>query len=163
MIRLAGAADAAGIALLWNPWIRDTVITFNAVEKTAADVAQMIADRHSARHAVFVAHGPGQSLLGFATYVQFRRGVGYATCMENTIVLSPDACGKGVGRALMDAVETHARDHGAHQMIAGITGENHAGLAFHAALGYVQIAIIPQAGFKFGRFLDLVLMQKFLT
>ena len=163
MIRLAAATDAADIAVLWNPWITDTVITFNAVEKTAADVVQMIADRHSARHAVFVAHGPGQSLLGFATYVQFRRGVGYATCMENTIVLSPDACGKGVGRALMDAVETHARGHGAHQMIAGITGENHAGLAFHAALGYAHIATIPQAGFKFGRFLDLVLMQKFLT
>lgn len=163
MIRLAGEADAADIAVLWNPWIRNTVITFNAVERTAADLAQMIADRHSARHAVFVARGTGQSLLGFGSYAQFRSGVGYATCMENTIVLSSDARGKGVGRALMDAVETHARDHGAHQMIAGVTGENHAGLAFHAALGYANIATIPQAGFKFGRFLDLVLMQKFLT
>lgn len=163
MIRLASIDDAADMAVLWNPWIRETVITFNAVEKTADDVAQMIVDRHSAFHAVFVARAPNETLLGFGTYAQFRAGVGYATCMEHTIVLAPDARGNGAGRALMSAIEGHARDHGAHQMIAGITGENAAARAFHAAMGYAQIAIIPQAGFKFGRFLDLVLMQKFLT
>lgn len=163
MIRLARAQDAAGLAVLWNPWIRETVITFNAVEKTAQDIAQMIEDRNSAGHAVFVAQTDAQTLLGFATYAQFRAGVGYATCMEHTIVLAPGARGKGTGRALLAAVETHARDHGAHQMIAGITAENAAARAFHAALGYAQIAIVPQAGFKFGRYHDLVLMQKFLT
>jgi phosphinothricin acetyltransferase len=48
-------------------------------------------------------------------------------------------------------------------MIAGVSGENPEGRAFHARLGYAEIAIIPQAGYKFGRFMDLVLMQKFLT
>ncbi len=163
MIRMARAQDAVDLAVLWNPWIRDTVITFNAVEKTALDVAQMIEDRHSVGHAVFVAQTEAQTLLGFATYAQFRAGVGYATCMEHTIVLAPGGRGKGVGRTLLAAVETHARDHGAHQMIAGITAENAAARAFHAAMGYAQIAVVPQAGFKFGRFLDLVLMQKFLT
>lgn len=163
MIRLASIDDAADLAVLWNPWIRDTVITFNSVEKTADDVARMIVDRHSAFHAVFVARAPDETLLGFATYAQFRSGVGYATCMEHTIVLAPGARGNGAGRALMSAIEGHARNHGAHQMIAGITGENAAATAFHAAMGYAQIATIPQAGFKFGRFLDLVLMQKFLT
>ena len=163
MIRLAGAQDAADVAVLWNPWIRNTVITFNPVEKTADDVAEMIADRHTARHAFFVARGPGGDLLGFATYAQFRTGAGYATCMEHTIVLSPEGQGKGGGRALMAAIETHALGHGAHQMIAGITAENATAQAFHAALGYAHIATIPQAGFKFGRFHDLVLMQKFLA
>lgn len=163
MIRLAFADDAADLAGLWNPWIKDTVITFNPVEKTPDDIAKLIEDRHAARHAVFVARDVDETLLGFATYAQFRAGVGYAACMEHTIVLAPDARGKGAGRALMGAVETHARDHGAHQMIAAITGENTAAQAFHAALGYGHIAKIPQAGFKFGRFLDLVLMQKFLT
>lgn len=163
MIRMAVADDAADLAVLWNPWIRDSVITFNSDEKTATDIADMIAARHTARHAVFVATGADDRVLGFATYAQFRSGIGYATCMEHTIVLAPQARGKGAGRALMAAVETHAHDHGAHQMIAGITGENTAACAFHAALGYALIATIPQAGFKFNRFLDLVLMQKFLT
>ena len=52
---------------------------------------------------------------------------------------------------------------GAHQMIAGVSGENAQGRAFHERLGYRVIAIVPEAGFKFGRFMDLVLMQKFLT
>ena len=99
---------------------------------------------------------------GFATYGQFRGGNGYATCIEHTVILSPTAHGNGLGRALMQAVESHARDHGAHQMIAGISAENPAAITFHSKLGYHHTATIPQAGYKFGRFIDLVLMQKFL-
>lgn len=161
MIRPATPADAAALADLWNPWIRDTAITFNAQEKSPADIVQMIADRHAAGHAFVLAEDGG--ILGFATYSQFRGGVGYATCMEHTVILSPLARGRGVGAALMRAIETHATAAGAHQMIAGVSGENAEGRAFHARIGYAEIAIVPQAGFKFGRFMDLVLMQKILT
>lgn len=161
MIRDATPADAAALADLWNPWIRDTAITFNPQEKTPADIAQMIAARQSDGHAFLLAEDAG--LLGFATYAQFRGGAGYATCMEHTVILSPAARGKGVGRALMLAIEDHARARGAHQMIAGISGENPQGRAFHAAIGYRELAVIPEAGHKFGRYMDLVLMQKFLT
>jgi phosphinothricin acetyltransferase len=82
--------------------------------------------------------------------------------MEHSISLTPDHRGGGVGRALMAAVEDHARAFGAHQMIAGVSGENPEGRAFHARLGYELIATIPEAGFKFGRFMDLWLMRKFL-
>lgn len=161
MIRAATPSDAAGLADLWNPWIRDTAITFNAQEKTPDDIARMIADRQAAGHGFLLAEDAG--LLGFATYSQFRGGIGYATCMEHTIILSPLARGRGVGRALMQAVEDHARHAGAHQMIGGVSGENPEGRAFHAAIGYREIAVVREAGFKFGRFMDLVLMQKFLT
>ena len=103
------------------------------------------------------------SAVGFATYGQFRPGDGYATCMEHTIILSPTAQGSGLGRALMLAVESHARAHGAHQMIAGISAENPAAIAFHAKIGYRETVRIAQAGFKFDRYIDLVLMQKFLS
>jgi L-amino acid N-acyltransferase YncA len=72
------------------------------------------------------------------------------------------ARGRGTGRALLQAVEDHARQGGAHQMIAGVSGENPEGRAFHDRMGYREIATVPEAGFKFGRFMDLVLMQKFL-
>jgi L-amino acid N-acyltransferase len=160
MIRRATVDDAAGIAELWNPWIRDTVITFNSVEKSVGDVATMIADRHRLGHATFVA-GDGP-LLGFASYAQFRGGVGYASCMEHTVILAPAARGHGTGRALLAAVEDHARAAGAHQMIAGVSGEHAEAIGFHAAMGYAQIATVREAGVKFGRFIDLVLMQKFL-
>lgn len=157
MIRAARADDAAALAAIWNPWIRETAVTFNAVEKTEADIQAMIA----ARDCVLVYINNG--LQGFATYSQFRGGIGYATCMEHTVILSPTARGMGAGRALMAGVEAHAKAAGAHQMIAGVSGENPEGRAFHAALGYHEIAIIRDAGFKFGRFMDLVLMQKFLS
>ncbi|WP_374642220.1 N-acetyltransferase family protein [Tabrizicola sp.] len=160
MIRRATAGDAAAIAALWNPWIRDTAVTFNPSEKTAAEVEGMIADRDALGHATFVAFGP--DLLGFASYAQFRGGRGYATCMEHSVILAPEARGKGIGRALMAAVQDHARAAGAHQLIAGVSAENPDGIAFHASIGFAEIARIPQAGRKFGRFMDLVLMQKFL-
>jgi L-amino acid N-acyltransferase len=160
MIRRATPDDAVSIATLWNPYIRDTVVTFNATEKAVAEVAQMIADRDALGHATFVAEGPG--LLGYASYAQFRGGIGYATCMEHSILLAPEARGRGVGRGLMSAICDHARAAGAHQMIAGVSGENPDGLAFHARLGFAEVARIRDAGFKFGRYIDLVLMQKFL-
>ena len=160
MIRRATPDDGATIAALWNPYIRDTAVTFNAAEKTDAEVARLIADRDALGHATFVAEGPG--LLGFATYAQFRGGVGYATCMEHTVLLAPAAKGRGVGRGLVAAVCDHARAAGAHQMIAGVTAENPDGIAFHSRMGFAEVARIPEAGFKFGRFIDLVLMQKFL-
>jgi phosphinothricin acetyltransferase len=160
LIRLATAADAAAIATLWNHYIRDTPVTFNAAEKSGPDVERMIDDRRTLGHATFVAMDG--ELLGFATYAQFRGGVGYATCMEHSILLAPQARGKGAGPGLINAVCDHAAAAGAHQMIAGVSGENSEGRAFHAAMGFAHIATIPEAGFKFGRFIDLVLMQKFL-
>lgn len=154
VIRRATAADAPALAALWNPWITDTATTFASLAKTADDVARMIATRP----AFFTT----DDVQGFATYGQFRNGNGYATCMEHTVVLLPTARGHGLGSALMQAVESHARSHGAHQMMAGISAENPAAIDFHAKIGYRHTATIAQAGFKFGRHIDLVLMQKFL-
>jgi L-amino acid N-acyltransferase YncA len=160
LIRRATAADSAAIAALWNPYIRDTAVTFNAAEKTPDDVARMIAKRDTLGHATFVAEAGG--LLGFASYAQFRSGIGYATAMEHSILLAPQARGRGAGRALIAALCAHARQAGAHQMIAGVSAENPDGIAFHTTMGFATIARVPQAGRKFGRFIDLVLMQKFL-
>ncbi|MES2667095.1 MAG: N-acetyltransferase family protein [Pseudomonadota bacterium] len=160
MIRPATEQDAAAICALWNPLITDGTATFARTPRTTAEVAALIAQRKADGHAFLVAcDGP---LLGYAGYAQFRGGDGYATCMEHSINLAPAAQGKGVGRLLMTAIEDHARARGAHQMIAGVSGENAAGQAFHARLGYAPVATIPQAGHKFGRYIDLVLMQKFL-
>ena len=161
-IRDATHDDAAQIATLWNPVIRDTAATFNAQEKSPADVAQMIATRQSDGHAFLVATRAG-TLLGFATYSQFRGGIGYARTMEHTIILAPEARGQGSGRALMDRIMNHARSAGAHSLIAGVSAENPGGLGFHARLGFTEVARLQQVGHKFGRYMDLVLMQKFLS
>ncbi len=164
MIRPAIVLDAQAIADVWNPWIRDTAVTFNAVDKHADEIAAMIVHRTTAGHGFLVATDDDTgAILGFATYDQFRGGIGYSRTMEHSILLSPHALGKGLGRALMTAIERHAAEEGAHQILAGISSENAEGLRFHAAMGYVESARIRQAGYKFGRYMDLVLMQKFLS
>ena len=75
-------------------------------------------------------------------------------------MLAPAARGLGLGRGLMQAIEDHARGGGAHSIFAGVSGANPEGRAFHAAMGYVEIACLPEVGFKWGRWLDLYLMQK---
>ncbi len=162
MIRAARNADLAAILAIWNPVIRDTLVTFNATEKSEADLAAMIGERVAAGYAFLVAE-EGGTLAGFATYSQFRGGIGYARTMEHTVILSPAAHGRGIGRALMAAVEDHARNGGAHSMFAGVSGANPEGRAFHAAIGYREVATLREVGWKFGRYLDLVLMQKLLT
>lgn len=158
MIRPAAPADCPGIAAIWNPIIRDTAVTFTTAEKTAEGLAATLAEKAAAGLPFLVAEDGG--LLGFATYGPFRAGPGYARTMEHTIILGPAARGRGVGRALMAAVEDHARARGVHSMFAGVSAENPAARAFHAAVGYAEIAVLPEVGWKFGRWMDLVLMQK---
>lgn len=159
ILRPAGAEDHPAILALWNPVIRATTITFTSEEKTAEGLGAMIAARRAAGHEFLVAERGG-AVLGLATYSQFRAGDGYRHALEHTILLAEAARGQGVGRALMVRLEDHARAGGGHLLIAGVSGENAAGLAFHRRIGFDTLAVIPEAGRKFGRWLDLVLMMK---
>lgn len=161
MIRPAHPSDIDAILAFWNPYIRDTVVTFSSEEKTPEDLARMIARRRAEGREFLIAEEDGQ-VLGFVTYDQFRGGNGYAHAMEHTIILSPQAQGRGAGRILMTAIEEHARSHGVHIMVGGISAENRAGLSFHKAVGYTDAGTVRQAGYKFGRWIDLCLVQKIL-
>ncbi len=158
IIRVATSDDAPAIAAIWNHYIRHTAVTFNSQEKTDQDVA---ADIESKSGAFWVA-SDGDTIGGFATYGAFRGGVGYARTKEHTIQLDPAFSGRGAGRALMDVLCAHAKAQGIHSLWAGISEENPAGVAFHRAIGFEHVAILPEVGFKFDRWMDLVLMQKFL-
>ena len=159
MIRAARRDDAAAIIGLWNPVIRDTVITFNPVEKTEADVQALIEEAAARDWGFLVAEADGR-FLGFARYFQFRGGPGYARSMEHTIYLDPKVHGRGLGHAMLEALEGHARARGMRMLIGGITGSNASSLRFHASRGYAEVGRIPDAGFKFGIYHALVLMQK---
>lgn len=157
MIRPARPEDAAAIAAIWNPVIRDTTITFTTVEKTESALRATIAER-----AAFLVWMQGGVLGGFATFGPFRTGPGYALIQEHTIIMAPASRGRGAGRALMTALEARGRDLGMQALIGGVSGSNADGIAFHARLGYAEVGRVPRAGWKLGAWHDLVLMHKFL-
>lgn len=161
ILRPAIRADLPEIARLWNHAIRDTVETFNSAEKSLEELEALLDARVAAGHAILVVEDEG--FAGFGHYGQFRGGVGYAHSMEHTLYLAPAAKGRGLGRALLTGLEDHARAQGAHSLIGGIAGENAPSIAFHAHMGYRTVAVVPEVGFKFGRWMDLVIMQKILS
>lgn len=166
MIRPATPDDIPAITAIINHVIRETTITFNSIEKTEAEVLAMLNDRRALGFEMFVADVGGPDLkdvVGYATYAQFRAGVGYARSMEHSVALSDAGQGRGLGRALMQAVEDHARLGGAHIMVGAIISDNLKSVSFHKVLGYELVGTMPQTGFKFGRYYDLLLMQKILS
>lgn len=157
-IRPAGRVDARAVAAIWNAEILCGVSTFNSVPKEVVEIEALI----GARQGAFLVAETEGAVAGFATFGAFRGGVGYARTMEHTIYLDAAARGRGLGRELMLALEARARSDRVHCLIAAIGGENREGIAFHAALGFVETGRLPQVGRKFSRWMDLVLMQKIL-
>jgi len=155
MIRRAIYDDTQAIRTIWNDLIQNTTVTFNSIPKTDAEVSQYIAD-----HPVFVAQT--DRILGYASYGAFRSGIGYARIAEHSIVLSEAGQGHGFGRELLNAVIAQAKSAGVTSLIAGVSGENQSGQDFHAHMGFESVGRVAKAGFKFGREIDLVLMQKHL-
>lgn len=155
MIRLATPSDAPQIAAIWNHAIRETVITFNPVEKSDAEVVELTGEG-------CLVWAEDDQILGFARYFPFRGGEGYRFTVEHTIMLRDYAHGRGIGAKLMEALVLHAKKAGKHSMFAGCSAENTAAVEFHAKLGFAEVATLPEVGFKFGRWFDLVLMQKML-
>ncbi|WP_341368807.1 N-acetyltransferase family protein [Yoonia sp. BS5-3] len=152
-IRPATKTDAPQIAAIWNTVIRDTVITFNTVEKSDDEVGSLITQD------TLVWEAAGQ-VMGFARFFPFRGGPGYRHTAEHTIMLHADARGRGGGKALLVALCDMARSKDIRMMIAGCSAECPAAIGFHAACGFETVATMPEVGFKFGRWIDLVLMQK---
>lgn len=160
-IRPAQADDADGILAILNPIIAQTTITFAPDLLGREDVLAGLAS-HAERGDPYLVAAQGDQVLGFAKYGPFRGGEGYRRIAETTVHLAPSARGSGLGRQLVTALEVHAKAAGKHSLIAGISGENTQAIAFHAHLGFSEVGRIPQAGYKFGRYLDLVMMQKYV-
>jgi len=157
IVREATAADAEAICSLLNALLATTAIEWTDTPHTSADIVHWI-DEHEV---VLVAEDAGE-VVAVAAFGWFRDAVvrpGYRFTVENTIHVREDHWGSGVGRQLMEALVESARDRGVHTMVAAVDGENDASLRFHERLGFVEVARMPEVGAKFGRWLDLVLLQ----
>ena len=150
-VRLAVPADAPQIAAIWTAMIRDTLWTFTSEPKSPPELAKLIAARPNSFWVIADDAGDAGQIDGFATFDAFRGGPGYAQTVEHTVVLRPDALGRGLGQQLMQAAQKAAKDAGYHVMIGALSGVNTRAIAFHKKLGFQQVALMPQVGRKGGQ------------
>jgi L-amino acid N-acyltransferase len=161
-IRDATLDDLPAIVELLNVAVVETTALYTDDIIDVADRVPWFEAKHRRGFPVVVAEIDG-AVAGFATYGDFRDSgalPGYRFTVEHSIHIARGHWGAGVGRALVVALLERARLAGMHVMVGAIDGENEASIRFHERLGFVETARMPQVGFKFGRWLDLVLMQR---
>ncbi len=157
IIRPAASQDAPAIASLLNAFLATTTIEWTDEPQNADSIFGWL-DEHES---ILVAEEQGE-VVGVAAFGWFRDVVkrpGYRFTVENTIHVREDQWGSGLGADLMRALIDEARESGKHTMVAAIDGANEASIRFHKRLGFVEVGRMPEIGTKFGRWLDLVLLQ----
>jgi L-amino acid N-acyltransferase len=102
------------------------------------------------------------TVVGWGSLSRFHARAAYARSVENSIYVHHEHHRKGIGRALLEDLIGRARAVGHHTMIAGIDADQAASVALHAAAGFAKAALLNEVGFKFGRWLHVIYMQKML-
>ena len=158
IIRTATAADAQGLAEIYNHAVENTVAILNETLVDAENRAAWVAQRQGDGFPVLVAEEAGQ-VIGYASYGPWRPFHGFRETVEHSVYVRDGQRGKGLGRQLMQALIDQAKADGLHMMVAAVTAGNDASIRLHEALGFEITARMPQVGQKFGEWLELIFLQ----
>jgi phosphinothricin acetyltransferase len=165
-IRDAEDADIEAMTAIQNALIATTAIEWTDAPHTVPERQHWLAGQRARGFPVLVAVSGDAEVIGWASFGPFRdsqKWPGYRLTVEHTVHVREDSWGSGVGRRLMQALMERATAMGLHVMVAAVDGENDASIRFHERLGFDVVARMPQVGTKFGRWLDLVLLQRVLS
>jgi phosphinothricin acetyltransferase len=162
IIRDATEADLPRILAITNAAIAETTASWSFSPVTLEARAAWLAERRGKDFPVLVATD-GADVLGFASFGEFRPWQGYLHTVEHSIYVATEAQRRGAGAALLAALIGRAEALGKHAMVAGIEAGNEPSLALHRRAGFAEVGRLPEVGWKFGRWLDLVFMQKLLA
>lgn len=160
-IRPATEADLLAITAIYNAVIATSTAIYMDDPVTVDDRRAWFAARRAAQYPVLVADD-GDGVAGFATFGDFRAFPGFRHTVEHSVHVHADARGRGLGTALVSALFEPALALGKHVMIAGVDAANEGSIRMHERLGFERGAVLREVGRKFGRWLDLAFMQKFL-
>lgn len=160
LIRPANADDFPAIAALYGHWARHGLGTFEETPPSADELASRAAAVTASGLPWLVAE-VDRRLAGYAYAAPYRPRSGYRFTAEDTVYVAPHLQGRGVGRALLDAVLVGCEARGVRQVLASIgDSANEASVALHRACGFEVAGVLRAVGFKHGRWVDVVFMQR---
>lgn len=160
-VRDAMPADIPAVTEVYAHHVLHGTGTFEEAPPDASEMANRMDKVQRQGWGWFVAEDAGGEIVGFGYYAQFRDRSAYRFCAEDSIYVREAVRGQGVGKALVQALLEHAQARGFRQMLAVIGDSENAGsIGLHASLGFRQAGVMRAVGFKFGRWLDVVTMQK---
>ncbi|MBA2624846.1 MAG: N-acetyltransferase [Acidimicrobiia bacterium] len=159
-VRRARPEDAEALRAIYNLEVTSSTVTFDLVPRGPEDQRAWLAERSGA-HAVVVAVD-GDEVLGFASLSPYRDRPAYTTTVEDSVYVRREAQGRGVGRALLAELLAVARASGFHTVVARVVGGHEASLALHRGQGFELVGTEREVGRKFGRWLDVVILQRLL-
>ncbi len=160
-IRDAETADIAAIAAIYAHHVLHGTGTFEEIPPDAAEIAARLARVRAAGCAWLVAENDAGEVVGYGYYTQIRDRSAYRFTAEDSVYVREDQRGQGVGKAIVAGLIARAEAQGFRQMIAVIgDSENTGSIGLHLSLGFRQAGVLRAVGLKFGRWLDVVHMQR---
>ena len=159
-VRLATLDDAEAVRTIYNREVTESTVTFDLVPRTLDDQRAWLA-AHAGAHPAVVAVA-GATVVGFGSLSPYRDRPAYATTVEDSVYVDPDRRGEGVGRLILAELVRLAGLHGFHSVMGRIVGGHEVSIALHKACGFELVGVEREVGRKFGRWLDVVVMQRLL-
>ena len=157
--RLATEDDSEAIRSIYNKEVLGSTATFDLVPRTPEEQLLWM-DEHSGAWPAVVAVDPRGDVRGFGSLSPYRSRPAYRTTVEDSVYVDDAVRSQGVGKGLLQELVRLADAHGFHAVIARIVGGHEASIGLHKACGFEVIGVEREVGRKFGRWLDVVLMQR---
>ncbi len=154
---------AAAILAIFNEAIVNSTALYDYEQRTEDSMVSWFAAKAQKRYPVIGLEDDAGELLGFATYGMFRERPAYKYTVEHSVYMDTRFRGQGHGRVLLEAIVAAAVQQDYHVMVGGIDASNAVSIRLHEKLGFTHCGTVQQAGFKFGRWLDLAFYQKILA
>lgn len=162
-VKECGAEDLPAILDIFNHAILHTTALYEYRPRTPETMAAWHAAKLQGDYPVIGAFDAAGALAGFASYGPFRPQPGYKYTVEHSVYVEKGRRGRGLGRLLLAEIVSRARAQDYHVLVGAIDRENAVSVRLHASLGFTHAGTVLQAGYKFGRWLDLVLYQLVLA
>jgi L-amino acid N-acyltransferase YncA/catechol 2,3-dioxygenase-like lactoylglutathione lyase family enzyme len=162
-VRPAAPADAEAVARIYAPYVTGSVVSFEEAPPGPAEIARRMADVTECGLPYLVAEAAG-AVVGFGYCAPYRPRAAYRFAVEDSVYVAPAARGRGAGRALLEELLARCAEAGVRQVIAVIADSGDpASVALHRRLGFVDAGRLTAVGFKHGRWIDTIRLQRTLS